>query len=85
MQAGLEAFLVYQFVKDGEDLASELIDAADVLTEGAVVVGVGDPLFEGFAGDGDVAAELLGGVATEEEAVEHSGLTLDDDGIVILR
>lgn len=84
MKAGLETFPVDEFVEDGEDLAAEGVDAAGGFAELAVVVGVGDPLFKDGAGDGDVAAEFVGAVAAEEEAVEHGGLALDGEGVEVV-
>lgn len=65
-----------QGVKDGEDMAAIVDDALEERTKKRLVNGFAIPFCESGGGDGNVATQLIGGMAAEKEAVKKRGFTL---------
>ena len=72
MNAGAVAFVENQLVENREYLFAELVDPAEAFAEAGFVAAGAKPFGEHVAGHVDVAAQGFGGLAAEEEAVEHS-------------
>ena len=70
--------MINQGVENCQDVAAVFDYALEDSAELGLAGGFAIPFGEDFDRDSDVAAELLGGVAAQEEAVEEGGLALGE-------
>lgn len=70
--------MIYQGVENCQDMAAVFDYALEDGAEFGLAGGFAIPFGEDFDWDSDVAAELLGGMAAQEEAVEEGGFALGE-------
>lgn len=73
-----------QTVKDGKDALAVLIDAVEIGAEGALKVAGADPFVGDGAGNVDVLAKGVEGVAAQEKSIKERGLALGGQRIVVV-
>src|SRR5271157_3596112 len=66
LHADADPFAVDQFVEDGQDFLTKIIDPFHAFAEVAVVERVTQPAVEDFPGNFDVAPQLIGVVAAQK-------------------
>jgi hypothetical protein len=82
LDSAAAAFVEDEFVEDGEDLLSVVVELPEVVAEVAFVLAAGLPFLEERRGDINVATEGVDGVASEEEAIEEGRFAAGGQRIV---
>jgi hypothetical protein len=90
LNADRAGFETDEGVEDGQDVAAVLYHAVEIVAQAGLALGFAVPLGQDLGGHFDIAAELVGGVATEKKPVEEGCFALreleipqgifDDDG-----
>jgi len=85
VNVGFDALARDQFVENGQYLLAVVVGALQPGLDGEFIAMALEKLVEELAGDVDIAAEGVGGVAAQEEPVEHRGLALGSQRVEVVQ
>lgn len=77
-------FVHDQFVEDGQNFFAVGVHVLQAVLELGTELAAADPFFGGAAGDINILAQVLGGVAAQEESVEHGRFALRRQWVVVV-
>ena len=84
MNAFFHFFACHQFIEDRQHLLAVLKNGLELFLNQSFVAVAPQEFVDQFAGQFDIAAQGVGGVAAQEQAIEKGRLALGREGIEFL-
>jgi hypothetical protein len=85
MNVRLDALACDQFVENRQHLLAVMVGAMQPGLDAELIAVPLEQLVEQLAGDVDIAAQGVGGVAAQKESIEHRGLALRGQRVKIVQ